>query len=292
MLNKKIWYLIVIFTIVFGFNFGVEAKEVNNTVDFSRKASIEIFLEEKTDDTPVEGAEITAYKIADAYSKDYNLALKYTEEFNHCEVSLDDLAEENLSKDILKCVDADSDGESKLTNDEGNVLFDKLDLGLYLVKQTNKVEGYSNFDAFLVLVPKVIDNSWSYDIKANPKTDIYREIDITVNKIWNTDDNKLPEKVDIELYRGDELIDTVVLNKDNSWSYTWEDIEKSDNYSVKEIYIPKGYKVTYKQNEYVFTVTNTDTLANTGQLFFSIIILFMLGICFIVMGVIQIKKED
>ena len=61
---------------------------------------------------------------------------------------------------------------------------------------------------------------------------------------------------------------------------------------MKEINIPKGYKVTYKQNEYVFTVTNTDTLANTGQLFFSIIILFMLGICFIVMGVIQIKKED
>lgn len=292
MINNKIRYLFIIFTLFFGFNFVVEAKEVNNTVDFSKKGSIEIVLEEKTDDTAVEGAEVTIYKIADAYNKDYNLTFKYTDEFDYCEVSLDDLREESLSKEITKCVTDDSVGVSQLTNEDGVVLFDELDLGLYLVSQTNKVEGYSNIDSFLVMIPKVIDNSWTYDIEANPKTDIYKVIDITVNKVWNTDDNDLPEKVDIQLYRGDELIDSIVLNRDNNWTHTWKELEKSDNYSVKEVNIPKGYKVTYKNDGYTFVVTNTDTLANTGQLFFSIIILAILGMCFIIVGFIQIKREN
>ena len=65
----------------------------------------------------------------------------------------------------------------------------------------------------------------------------------------------------------------VKLNENNNWTYTWNQIEKSDKYSVKEINVPKGYKVTYSNEEYVFTVTNTDTLANTGQFYYSIIIL-------------------
>lgn len=289
MIRKRINYLLVVITLFFGFMITVDAKE-NHTVDFSRKGSIEVTLHEMSEDTYVEGAEITIYKIADAYLDGVNLAFKYTDEFSSCSVSLDDLTIDDLSKKITLCVKPESVGTSLITNDLGTVIFNDLDLGLYLVSQTNKVEGYSNIDSFLVQIPKVIDNSWTYDIIANPKTDIYKEIDLVVNKVWNTDSNKLPEKVEIELLLDGEVIDTVILNSTNKWTHTFKNLEKSDKYSVREINIPKGYKVSYTNNEYIFTVTNTDTLANTGQLFYSIIILAVFGLIFILLGVIEIKK--
>lgn len=289
MIRKRINYLLVVITLFFGFMITVDAKE-NHTVDFSRKGSIEVTLHEMSEDTYVEGAEITIYKIADAYLDGVNLAFKYTDEFSSCSVSLDDLTIDDLSKKITLCVKPESVGTSLITNDFGTVIFNDLDLGLYLVSQTNKVEGYSNIDSFLVQIPKVIDNSWTYDIIANPKTDIYKEIDLVVNKVWNTDSNKLPEKVEIELLLDGEVIDTVILNSTNKWTHTFKNLEKSDKYSVREINIPKGYKVSYANNEYIFTVTNTDTLANTGQLFYSIIILAVFGLIFILLGVIEIKK--
>lgn len=290
MIKKRINYLLVIITLFFGFIISVDAEEINHTVDFSRKGSIEVTLHEMSEDTYVEGAEITIYKIADAYLDDVNLALKYTDEFSSCSVSLDDLTIDDLSKKITLCVKPESVGTSLITNDFGTVIFNDLDLGLYLVSQSNKVEGYSNIDSFLVQIPKVIDNSWTYDIIANPKTDIYKEIDLVVNKVWNTDSNKLPEKVEIELLLDGKVIDTVILNSTNKWTHTFKNLEKSDKYSVREINIPKGYKVSYTNNEYIFTVTNTDILANTGQLFYSIIILAVFGLIFILLGVIEIKK--
>lgn len=287
---KRINYVFIIITLFFGFITMVDAKE--SIVDFSKKGSLEVILHEEEEDTYVEGAEITIYQIADAYNEGIKFSFKYTEQFSGCEASLEDMTKDGLTEDIAKCIKDDSIGITEVTNEEGKVKFDELPLGLYFVKQTNKVKGYSNIESFLVHTPTSIDNSWTYDIVATPKTNIYKEIDLTVKKVWNTNISKVPPMVEIELYKGEELIDTIELSEENKWTHTWLDIEKSDKYQVKEINIPKGYKVTYSKEGYEFTVTNTDTLANTGQLFYSIIILAVLGIVFILFGVIELKKGN
>ena len=287
---KRINYVFIIITLFFGFITMVDAKE--SIVDFSKKGSLEVILHEEEEDTYVEGAEITIYQIADAYNEGIKFSFKYTEQFSGCEASLEDMTKDGLTEDIAKCIKEDSIGITEVTNEEGKVKFDELPLGLYFVKQTNKVKGYSNIESFLVHTPTSIDNSWTYDIVATPKTNIYKEIDLTVKKVWNTNISKVPPMVEIELYKGEELIDTIELSEENEWTHTWLDIEKSDKYQVKEINIPKGYKVTYSKEGYEFTVTNTDTLANTGQLFYSIIILAVLGIVFILFGVIELKKGN
>lgn len=287
---KRINYVFIIITLFFGFITMVDAKE--SIVDFSKKGSLEVILHEEEEDTYVEGAEITIYQIADAYNEGIKFSFKYTEQFSGCEASLEDMTKDGLTEDIAKCIKEDSIGITEVTNEEGKVKFDELPLGLYFVKQTNKVKGYSNIEPFLVHTPTSIDNSWTYDIVATPKTNIYKEIDLTVKKVWNTNISKVPPMVEIELYKGEELIDTIELSEENEWTHTWLDIEKSDKYQVKEINIPKGYKVTYSKEGYEFTVTNTDTLANTGQLFYSIIILAVLGIVFILFGVIELKKGN
>lgn len=285
---KRINYVFIIITLFFGFITMVDAKE--SIVDFSKKGSLEIILHEEEEDTYVEGAEITIYQIADAYNEGIKFSFKYTDQFSACEASLEDMTKDGLTEDIAKCIKEDSIGITDVTNEEGKVKFDELPLGLYFVKQTNKVKGYSNIESFLVHTPTSIDNSWTYDIVATPKTNIYKEIDLTVKKVWNTNISKVPPMVEIELYKGEELIDTIELSKENEWTHTWSDIEKSDKYSVKEINVPKGYKVTYSNEEYVFTVTNTDTLANTGQFYYSIIILMILGSLCVLFGVIELKK--
>ena len=61
-------------------------------------------------------------------------------------------------------------------------------------------------------------------------------------------------------------------------------------YSVKEINIPKGYTATYQQNGFTFTVTNTSTLIQTGQLKWPIPVLAGAGLLLFAGGWILYSK--
>ena len=117
-------------------------------------------------------------------------------------------------------------------------------------------------------------------------------MDITVEKKWDMVNNNTPNNVTIQLLKKDEIIDTIILNKENNWTYTWKQIEASDEYSVKEINIPAGYTDTYRQIENKFIVTNTKTLVQTGQNIFLIELLSVTGLIFITIGLIYNKRKN
>jgi len=284
-MKRKVNYLFIAIILFISLITNVKA----NTIDLSKKGSITVTLKEKSENVLIDGAEITIYHIGDASIKDNNLVFNKREELT-CDVSLDNFKDTKLVSDISKCIN-DNIIKYVGTTDNGKVTFNNLNQGLYLVTQTKSTEGYSDIDSFLVAIPKVEDNKWVYDAKAKPKTDIYQVIDVTVLKKWNTDSKDLPNEVTIELYESDTLVDSIKLNDDNNWTYTWKNIKLSDKYSVKEVNIPKGYTPSYKVNEYVFTVTNTGTLAFTGQIFYPIIVLSILGIILILAGIKLIKDE-
>lgn len=262
----------------------------DNIVDFDKKGSISITLSEVTEDMKVSGADITIYKVAGAYSKDSNLAFNYHESLKDYET---DLKDGNITDEILDVItENDVSNFSGTTNELGIVTFTNLDLGLYLVIQTNQVEGYSKIEPFLVFIPEVIDNKWVYDIEAEPKIDIIRLFDLTVDKVWNVStDVIIPSSVTIELLNGNEVIDTITLNSENNWTYTWKQIEMSDEYSVKEKEVPTGYTVTYSQDENKFIVTNTKSLVQTGRSFWTSPFLTGIGLLFIVVGIILEKRK-
>lgn len=268
----------------------VKAEESTNVIDFSRKGSISIVLSDSLGDNKVEGAEVTIYKVADAIDKDNNLAFDYYESLNSCKADLD---EGNITNKVLDCViDGEVVSYDGVTDTEGNVLFTNLDLGLYLVTQKNQVEGYSKFDSFTVMIPQMQDNQWIYDIEAEPKVDIIRLFDLTVEKVWNVSTNvTTPKEVIIELLKDDEVIDTVTLNNENNWSYTWKQIEMSDKYLVKEKEVPSGYTVTYSQDGNKFVVTNTKSLVQTGRSIWTTPILATIGLLFVVVGIILEKRK-
>lgn len=286
---------ILLLSILMIFNIGKIDALGSNIVDFNEKGSIEITLFEKNDNVKIEGAELTIYKVADAYEENHNLFLKYVSELSSCNVSLEDLESASVTSNIEKCIPSDYNGISKLTNQDGNVKYDNLDLGLYLIKQTNKVDGFSKIDSFLAMIPKEIDNSWEYNIKATPKTDIIRVMDINVRKVWNTSNNNtnhgvnLPKSITIELLLNDEVVDTVKLNNENEWKHTWTDLPKSDSYIVREINVPKGWTVTYQKEDNSFIVTNTSTLVQTGQMLWIVLLIGMIGIVFIIISLVYDK---
>ena len=287
---RKGAYLLTIIMLLIGIS-PVLANTNNNIVDFSKKGIITITLSDGSDTDRVEGVSIKIYKLADAYSENSNLAFSYHEDLDACK---DNINNNDLNEEVLECIHNSSViTREKTTDSLGYVLFDNLDLGLYLIEQTNRVSGYSKIDSFLVYLPQVEENSWIYKVDATPKVDIIRLFDLIVEKVWNvTSGTDIPNEITIDLYKDDVVVDTIKLNKDNNWSYTWIQIEKSDEYSVKEKNIPVGYTASYRQDGNKFIVTNTKTLVQTGRNIWISIMLTVSGLILIIIGYTYNRKEN
>lgn len=79
---------------------------------------------------------------------------------------------------------------------------------------------------------------------------------LTVHKVW--DDNGYPNRPDsvtVHLLRDGEKHEEVKLNKDNQWSYTWDDLDDRYQWTVKEE-LPQGYEVSYKSEDNKVFITN------------------------------------
>ena len=285
---KKITYLLTIIILLMSTT-KVLANTNNNIVDFSKKGTITITL--SNDDTNlVEGANIKIYKLADAYSNNNNLDFSYNSNLEECK---NNIKENIFDEETLNCIyNSNLITKEAITDNQGYTSFNNLDLGLYLIEQTNKVEGYSKIDPFLIYMPKFEENKWTYTINATPKVDIIRLFDLTVKKEWNvSSDSDTPNKVTVELLKDEVLIETVTLSKENNWEYTWEQIEVSDEYNVREINVPEGYTPTYKKIENTFIITNSKTLVQTGQMTWITSLLVITGLLLIVIGIVYDKKE-
>lgn len=291
-------YIRYLFILAMLFTINVYAD--NYSVDFNKKGKLNITLTDKEENKAIEGAELTLYKIANVSEKDYHLFYEYVDKIT-CNAILDNLESSTLTNEINSCLNDDIIVTKKITNKDGGVSFDNLELGLYLIKQTNKVKGYSTINSYLITIPKVVDNKFTYEISSKPKTDILRLININVKKIWNTplsnknDKENLPQYIEVGLYKSHELISKIKLNKDNNWSYTWEDLEKNDNYDILEINVPKGYTATYERIDNTVVITNTKTLVQTGNNNYLALIIGLFGIAFIMLGIfynLKVKNEQ
>ena len=110
--------------------------------------------------------------------------------------------------------------------------------------------------------------------------------------MWNTSaSTKAADSVSVQLLNNGKVVKTAKLNSQNNWQITYDNMPESDAYSIKEVNIPKGFTATYKQDEYLFTVTNTSTLIQTGQLMWPIPVLAFSGMLLIAMGIIILRKK-
>lgn len=145
-----------------------------------------------------------------------------------------------------------------------------LQSGLYLALGEPYVDGRKTYTAepFLVSLPGVGETGgqWQYDVTVVPK---YTEkeddgpdddtIRRKVIKVWEDagDTENRPDQVTVELLRNGRVYDTVTLNEENHWRYTWDGLDADDRWTVVEQDVPDGYTVTVSREGATFVVTNT-----------------------------------
>lgn len=260
------------------------------SVDADRLGSISITLMDQDGKTPIVEAELSLYYVASvALNSKNNLSYTFTDAFEDCGVALDD---PSLSVKLDAFVEEHSPSAKKLVTDvHGKASFTNLPLGLYFVKQISDVAGYAPCTSFLVTVPNHNTDGYVYDVNASPKTDVARLANITIKKVWNTDASaKTADSVTVQLLRDGVVVETATLSDQNNWQVTYTDMPESDAYSIVEVNVPKGFTATYSKSGYAFTVTNTSTLAQTGQLVWPIPVLAMAGLVLIAVGSIVLRK--
>ena len=255
-----------------------------------RKGSISITLKEQDGKTPIAGVELSLYYVASVSLNSYNnLSYRFTTEFMDCGTAIDDSA---LAAKLDEFVEVHASPVTKgMTDQNGKVVFSDLPLGLYFVKQLKGVTGYAPCTPFLVTVPTKNTDGFVFDVNASPKTEIEKLVSITVKKVWNTDEStRIADSVTVRLLRNGNVVKTAKLTAGNDWKVTYADMPASDSYSILEVNVPNGFTATYSQNGYVFTVTNSASLIQTGQLFWPIPVLAIVGLSLIGMGAIILRK--
>ena len=259
--------------------------------DPAKTGSISVTLTEQQEKAPIVGAELNIYHIATAScNPDGTLLYNYTPDFAETGIALN-------SPDLAVQLDAylaehDAPATAVRTDAAGSAFCGDLPLGLYFIRQTNQVAGFAPCTPFLVTVPMASQEGYTYDVNASPKTEVAKLTAITIRKVWNTDgSSQAASSVTIRLLRNGVVVQTAILNQENNWQVTYTDMPESDGYSVQEVDVPKGFTATYKQNGYVFTVTNTATLAQTGQLIWPIPVLALAGILLIALGSAVLQKK-
>lgn len=286
-MSRKIMTAFVAVFLVFACSFGVFAEEF----DPDRTGSITLTLIGQNQKEPIAGAGLRVYHVASLEAgEDGTLRYTYTEDFEQMDVPLDDAS---LPAKLAAFVSEHPiPFLTATTDEESTARWDSLPLGLYYVEQAGAVAGFAPCTPFLVTLPQETDGGYVYDVNASPKTDVERLTAITIRKVWNTDEStKIPEQVTVQLLRDGAVIETAVLNEQNNWQVTYQDLPESDGYSIKEVNVPQGFTATYHRNGYVFTVTNTATLAQTGQLVWPIPVLAVSGMLLLAVGTVLLQKK-
>ena len=258
--------------------------------DPDRAGSIAVTLIDPEGQIPLAGAELSVYYVATvSLNADQKLQYAFTGAFADCGCPLED---PELSGKLDAFVQEHATPVGKLvTDDQGYAAITELPLGLYLVKQTNTVPGYAQCTAFLVTVPSYDDGGFLFDVNASPKTDVTKLTAITIKKVWNTDESaSATDSVTVQLKKDDIVIATAVLNERNQWQIVYADMPQSDAYTIVEIDVPKGFVASYSRNGYIFTVTNSAFLIQTGQPVWPIPVLALVGLCLIAVGCAVLRK--
>lgn len=270
-----------------------------SAVDLNKEGSVTIVMEAPETGNSLSGAVIELYRVAEAKSENNMLSFVLIEAFAGSGVSLKDLEAAGLAQKLADFAAAKSDLKKATgtTDIEGILCFSGLKAGIYLVVQKGSVEGYYPFTPFLISLPLTSEDGtgWIYDVSAAPKMELLPKepTTLTVKKAWIDNDSKnRPTSVTVQLLNDKKVVETITLSGENSWTYTWDDLDAAGKWSVQEINIPKNYKVSYSANGTVITITNATSLLQTGQLNWPVPVLAVAGVLLFAFGWVMTRKNE
>lgn len=187
-----------------------------------------------------------------------------------------------------------------LTDDAGNYDLDDLQLGLYYIVADFADDGFYYYysEPIMIFVGQFDEdeNKWLYEFIIRPKVSIISldefPASLTVNKTWENIDCALlkPDSIEVQLYCNGTVVDTVILNEANLWSYTWYGIDTDQVWAVREKTQLSDFEVSYDRDCFTFEIINTyigqtdDEIPQTGSTIYLAAILASAGVVLILLG--------
>ncbi len=234
-------------------------------VDINKNGSITLHVADSQEKIPLQGATFRLYLFAAAYEKSDGVGYDYVIPYDECNMDMYNLQDPYLAVHLAYFALTHNLPYTQITSDaKGNIEFDKLFPGVYLILATDILENYFLPAPFVVNIPiyNHEKQNWEYDIDATPKMQIrYEEVMgettyLSVKKQWSTDE-EIPEKITVTLLRDLQKFETVELSEENNWYYRWDKLDKQYAWNVVESVVPDGYKVTYDFSANSIIITNT-----------------------------------
>lgn len=143
----------------------------SETPDLSRQGSIHITM--RQGDTVVPGGSMTLYLAGVIREAGGDYSFELTGDFAGCGLTLEDIQSAELAEALSEyAVSHKLTGETKTVGSDGEVFFDGLNPGLYLMVQEQAAEGYNQAEPFLVSIPMREADRYVYDVDASPKVEI------------------------------------------------------------------------------------------------------------------------
>ncbi len=129
-------------------------------------------------DEPVSGGTMTLYRVGDIAENDGNYSFVPTEDLAMWGDSFSDIESPDLADSLAEYENKPS-GETKEVDSAGEVKYDNLQLGLYLIVQEEAADGYSKANPFLVSLPYWDEeaHAYVYDVDSRTKAELIRDVE-------------------------------------------------------------------------------------------------------------------
>lgn len=243
---------------------------------------------------PVSNMQVSLYRVAD---ENYNLVDSFSQYSIDLKQDVQGAANALENRILMDGIEADASGFS---DSLGNASFTGLESGIYLVV------GKEVFQEGVFYMPQVSLVSLSGDLSVDLKYETSEKPSrIHVLKVWKRDSKKSrPKSIEVCLLRSDGIVvDRVVLNSDNQWSTTWDNLSTLYTYRVMETSVPSGYKESCSREKDTIILTNTgnytdkvedkkdEELPNSGQLWWPVPVLLFVGLVLFGLGR-HLKNEE
>lgn len=242
---------------------------------------------------PVSNMQVSLYRVAD---ENYNLVDSFSKYSIDLKQDIQGAANALENRILMDGIEADV---SSLSDSSGKASFSSLETSIYLVV------GKEIFQDGVFYMPQVSLVSLSGDLSVDLK---YETSDkpsrIHVLKVWKKDlKNNRPKSIEVCLLRSDGIVvDKVILNSDNQWSTTWDNLSTLYTYRVMETSVPSGYKESCTREKDTIVLTNTgnytdkvekkdEELPNSGQLWWPVPVLLFVGLVLFGLGR-HLKNEE
>lgn len=271
-----------------------------------------IIIDYRFDNNSLDNVQFKVYQIT---TMDENTNHHIVSAFKNVEIELEKLSNESYwikSRDNLENYinyKAISPDQIFYTNDAGQYNLDDLELGIYFIQaemvapsdspEITDVKNQILYSQPILIAVGSYDGDgekWVYHYNIQPKIAVANAdtTQLEVTKIWkNTKfDNAIPDEIEVELHRNGEKYDSIILSKENKWTYTWSNIDPCDCWGVKEVTQLKDYKVTYEKDLCHIKIINTYIgksdveLPQTGTMAYFIPIIASFGLFFLILGVL------